>query len=75
MDLWEKKNKDKYGKNCHEQRRHFSIFFLSVDGMIVKEALVLLMTLSWLFAEKLEETISYVHGWVNSGISIESVML
>ena len=36
LACWEKY---KYGKNCHEQQKYFSAFFLSVDGMLRKEAL------------------------------------
>ena len=36
LACWEK---DKYGKNCHEQQKHFSAFVLSMDGMLRKEAL------------------------------------
>ena len=46
LAFWEKVNKDKYGKHCHEQRKYFSLFVLSVDGMIGKEALVVLTNLS-----------------------------
>ena len=35
------------------------------DGMLGKEALVILTNLSLLMAEKLKEPISHVHGWVN----------
>ena len=31
---WKKENKDKHGKNCHEQCRIFSSFLISVDGML-----------------------------------------
>ena len=33
---WEKINKDKQDKHFHYQHKHFSLFILSVDGMIVK---------------------------------------
>ena len=35
----EKQNKDKHDNHCHEQRKYFSLFVLSVDGMIGEEAL------------------------------------
>ena len=50
--------------------RHFSPFVLSVDGMMGKDALVVLSTLSLLMATKLDEHISHVTGWVNSRIKI-----
>ena len=46
LDCREKENRDKRVKHCHEQRRHFSPFFLSVDGMLGKEDLVILSNLS-----------------------------
>ena len=47
----------------------FSLFVLSVDGMIRKDALVVLMTLNQLMVRKLEEPISYVRGWINGRIA------
>ena len=41
--------------------------------MLVKEALVVLTNLSQLMAEKPEEPISHVRGWVNIWISITAV--
>ena len=64
----EKEKKDKHGKNCHEPRRKFYLFFLSVDFMVDKKALVVFSNLSRLVAEKLREPISHVRGWVNGRI-------
>ena len=66
----EKEKKDKHGKHCHKERKYFSPFALSVDGMLGKEALVLLVNLSRLVAAKMEEPISYMRGWVNGRITI-----
>ena len=55
---WYKKNKNKHSKNFHNKWKHFSTFFLSLDGMIEKESLLILTNLSQLMAEKLEEPIS-----------------
>ena len=55
---------------CNYQRKHFSPFVLSVDGMIGKEALVVLATLSLIMAVKMEESILRVKGWVNGRIKI-----
>ena len=44
--------KDRHGKHCHEQRKYFSHFILSVDSMLGKEALFVLVNLSRLMAEK-----------------------
>ena len=54
LDRWEKTNKYKHGKHCHEKRKHFSPFVISVDGMLGKEALVVLANLSRLTAEKMD---------------------
>ena len=51
----------------------FSTFIFSVYGMPGKEALVVLTNLSQIMAEKLEEPISHVRGWVNSRSSITFV--
>ena len=39
---WETINKDKHGKQFNDQQKPFSSFFLSVDVMIGRDALVLL---------------------------------
>ena len=62
---WETIKKDKHGKHCHDQRKHFSPFVLSVDVMLGREALVVPSQLSRVMAEKREETLSQVQGWVN----------
>ena len=60
---WEKIKKDKHGKRCHNQRKHFSPFVLSVEGMVGREALFLLSQLSWVMVEKMEEPLLKVWGW------------
>ena len=55
-------NKDKHVKHFHDQREHFSPFLISIGGIIVKEALVLLANLSQLMAEKMDEPISHLRG-------------
>ena len=49
-DQREKEKKDKHVMNFHEQRKHLSLFVLSVDGMNGKEALVVLMNLRLIMA-------------------------
>ena len=56
LDLWEKQKKDKHGNHCHEQW-FFSPFPLSVYGILGEEDTVVLMTLSQIMAEKIEEPI------------------
>ena len=36
IDQWEKGRKDKHGKHCHEQQENFSMFVLSIYGMLGK---------------------------------------
>ena len=67
---WEKQKKDKHNKNCHEQQKQFSTFVLSVDGMLEKEVLVVLASLSRLMAEKMDKPILHVRGWINGRIEI-----
>ena len=43
---WEKMKKDNHNKHCHEQRKHFYLFVLYVDGMLGREVLVILTNLS-----------------------------
>ena len=41
-----KTKNDKNGNNFHNRRKHFSLFVISVDGMLINEALVVLVNLS-----------------------------
>ena len=58
------------GKHYQNQRKNIPLFILSFDGMIGKEAQVLLNQSSGLMTEKLEEPISHMRGWVNGKIVI-----
>ena len=49
---WETIKKDNHGKHCHKQRKRFSPFFSSVDGMLGREALAILSQLSQVMLEK-----------------------
>ena len=49
---WEKIKKYKHSKNCHDQQKCFSPFVISVDGILGREALVVLSQLSQVMAEK-----------------------
>jgi hypothetical protein len=64
------KKKKKYLEACTEQRRHFSPFAVSTDGVISKEARALLGRLSALLAEKWDQPYSVACGYVNAGMSI-----
>ena len=48
LDRWEKINKYKHGKHCHDQWKQFSPFVLSVERVLGREALVVLSHLSQL---------------------------
>ena len=63
-----KKFLEKHGNHCHDQQKHFSLFPPSADGMLGKEALVLLANLSQLMAAITEELISHVQGWVSGPV-------
>ena len=58
LPRWEQTNKENNGQHKHEQRKNFSLFVSSVDGILGKEAQFVLATLSRLM------------GWVNGWISI-----
>ena len=61
---WEKIKTDKHGKHRNNQRKHFSPFVLSVDGLLGREALVVISQLSEVMAEKREEPLLQVRRWV-----------
>ena len=54
LSSWENTKKDKRGKHCHDQRKHFLSFVFSVDGMLGRGFLVVISQLSQVMAEKRE---------------------
>ena len=50
---WEKIKKDKHGEHCRDQRKYFFPFVLSVNGMLGRESLVVVVNLSRLVAVKM----------------------
>ena len=54
--------KYKHSKHYHDKQKFFSPFVLSVDGIIVREALVVLSHLSLVMVEKREESLLQVQG-------------
>ena len=54
LDWWEKIKKYKHSKHCHNQQKHFSPFFFSVDGILGSKSLVVLENLSQLIAAKMD---------------------
>jgi hypothetical protein len=73
LETHEKEKKKKYLKPCLEQRRHFTPFVVSTDGLIGREATTLLKKLSALIAEKSGKPYSEVCGYVNARVSIAIV--
>ena len=67
---WVKIKKDKHGKHCYDQRKHFSPFSLLVAGMMGKDALFVLETMSQLMAAEMDETILNIKVWFNRRIAI-----
>ena len=65
---WKTIKKDKNSKNFNDQRKHFSPFVLSVDGIIGRGALIVLAQLSQTMAYKKVQTsfaIMWVDKWSN----------
>jgi hypothetical protein len=69
----EREKKKKYLLPCLEQRKHFTPFVVSTDGLLGREAAELLKRLSLRLAEKWERPYSVVHGFVNARMSIAIV--
>ena len=70
MVRWEKIWKYNQGKHCNNRRKYFLLFVLSVDRLLGREDLVVLSELSQVMAEKREEPLLQVRGWVNGSITI-----
>jgi len=73
LESHEKEKKKKYLEPCLKQRRHFTPFVVSTDGLLGKEAKTLLKVLSTLLAEKWGKSYSEVCGYVNARMSIAIV--
>ena len=72
---WDNINKDNHGNHLHNQLKQFSNFVLSVDGMLSREALVVLANLSQLIADKMDEPILHVQVWINGRFTFMVVRL
>ena len=70
IELQEQEKKRKYSKKCLEQRRNFTPFVLSVDGMMGKEAQALLKHLADIYVAKWDLIYSQIRGYLNAKISI-----
>jgi hypothetical protein len=73
LSTHEREKKKKNLGACLEQRRHFSPFVASADGLLGKEAKILLRKLSSMLAEKWEKPCSEICGCVNARMSIAIV--
>ena len=69
----EKEKKRKYLAACLEQRRHFTPFVVSTDGMLGCEASTFAKRLSAKLVEKWQKPYSQVCGYVNVQLSISIV--
>ena len=73
LEQHEREKKKKYLEPCLEQRRHFTPFVVSTDGLIGREARTLLKKLAILTAEKSGRHYSEVCGFINARMSIAIV--
>ena len=73
LERQEKEKKKKYCKPCENQRRHFTPFVVSTDGMFGFEARAFLKRLAKLLAEEWEKPYSIVRGFINARMSIALV--
>ena len=55
LSRWKNMKKDIHSKHCHNQRKHFFLFGLSVSIMLGSKALVVIYQLSRVMAEKREK--------------------
>jgi hypothetical protein len=69
----EREKKKKYLQSCLDQRKHFTPFVVSTDGLIGREAGELLKRLSLRLADKWERPYSVVRGFVSARMSIAIV--
>jgi len=70
LERQEKEKKKKYCEHCENQRRHFTTFVVSTDGLYGFEARVFLKRLAKLLAEEWKKPYPTVRGFVNARISI-----
>jgi len=73
LERQEKEKKKKYCKSCENQRRHFTPFVVSTDGMLGFEARAFLKRLAKLLAEEWEKPYPTLRGFINARMSIALV--
>ena len=62
MDIWDKMKKYKHERHCHKQHKPFSMFLLSVDGILDRRAQIILAFSIGLMTVKTEESILHIKG-------------
>jgi len=70
VERQEKEKRKRYCKPCENQRRHFTPFGISTDGMFGFEARAFLTRLAKLLAEEWEKPYPTVRGFINDRMSI-----
>jgi hypothetical protein len=70
LESGEKLKKKKYLEACLEQRRHFTPFVCSVDGLLGREAQTFAKRLAAKLAKKWQRSYSQTCGYVNARLSI-----
>lgn len=73
LESHEKAKKRKYLQACLDQRRHFSPFVLSTDGLFGKEAQTLMQRLAGKLADKWDRPYSHMCAFVRARMSIAAV--
>jgi len=68
------REKKKYCKPCENQRRHFTPFMVSMDGMFGFEDRAFLKRLAKLLAEEWEKPYSTIRGFINAPMNIALVI-
>ena len=69
----EREKKRKYLKACQDQRRHFTPFVVSCDGLLGKEAQALLRNLAERLSKKTGKVYSETCGFLRARLSIATV--
>ena len=73
LEAHEKEKKRKYLEPCLKQRRHFTPFVVSADGLLGREAEVLLNRLAGKISVKWGKPYSEVCGFVRARMSIAMI--
>jgi hypothetical protein len=69
----ENEKKRKYQQKCHEQRRTFVPFVVSVDGLLAPEAINSLKQIARKLSDKWQHPYSAIFGYVKSRIGISVI--